>query len=1048
MTTAYAYRALHISERKSSPSAAEEADLTMALPYWKELLGLRDHSEFASLLERRYKVDVAFVGSHFSRDEQEDFGASSEWVDYIEKIYGSEGETRSEAGEDYETIALRAFPFYTFFEPFLREFYYSLFYDLLPEFRQRIRLDAKNDIIKYYLDQLYTIAHKTLMLEINYLRTEGGLAGHTPEERYSVYVEQYLNRESYRHALLREYPVLFRLLAEKTRDVKRFIHETVSRSFADSAVLSRQFGIRETAIARLELGQGDSHKQGRAVAIIRYGCGGTIVYKPRDMRIDETFQQLLAWMNERMNDGAPLLTVSVSNRGEYGWMQFVEHKRSETSGQAEQFYYRLGKLLAVLHTMNATDFHYENIIACGDQPVLVDLESLFHHPLDSDHELTGSGAINKALTLIRDSVLSTGVIPVAVDRRQPFDISGIGGRDEQVSPFKVMSVEGAYTDEMRLAKSFGIVSAGHNNPIGGNDGEQRGIVAYLEPICRGFEAVYTFFMRHAGETRERLSAFADCEIRKILASTMKYAKLLHLSYHPDFMRNQLDRELLLNRVTNVSDLIHRAALSEIEDMLGGDIPYFSTTPASRDLWNSRRQPIRDFYEVDGLQRSLSKLEQYSAADLANQLAIIRSTISAMYAEEDIKMTTLDGWASSESDGGKVDLVNRAELIADTLIRSAVKHNGPQGEEYCWTSMVTKGGSESMWQFSITGPGLYDGNPGIALFFGQLWRATRKEKYRYACEASIRPIELVLEQFVKPDNINIGAFLGLGGMAYSFYQLGLILDDAAKRNAGARLLRELPRLMQGDKLFDIIGGSAGALTVVARIMEYEPDAELRRIGDGIVGHLAAHAKPQATGVAWCPNGEENKPYIGFSHGNAGIVYALCLFMPYSERKDEIVQLVEAAIAYENTKFDAAAGNWYSEHLNQHSLAWCHGAPGILLSRLEARRYWPGRKALEADVAAAAKATLDTEIGGNFSFCHGAMGNLDILHQAAAAGEEGIRDQVAEYERKLIDCLFKPSGTIKADVNAVGVMNGLASIGYGLLRMHDRDRVPSLLTLELR
>ncbi|GFN31657.1 type 2 lanthipeptide synthetase LanM family protein [Paenibacillus xylaniclasticus] len=1044
MTTAYAFRALHINERKSSSSAAEEADLTMALPYWRELLGLQQQSDFDSLLEQRYQIDVTFVESHFDRNEAEDFGASSEWVDYIEKVFIGQEKARTVEGDDYESIALSEFPFYTFFEPFLREFYYNLFYDLIADYRHNILLDAKNDIVKYYLDQLYTIAHKTLMLEINYLRTEGHLSGSTPEERYLSYVEQYLKQKTYRLSLLHEYPVMFRLLAEKTRYVKRFILEAISRSFSDWAMLSEQFGIREQSIERLELGQGDSHKQGRAVAIIRYSCGGRIVYKPRNMKIDDTFQQLLAWMNDRMDDHAPLLTVSVSNREEYGWMQFVEYKRSVTSSQAEQFYYRLGKLLAVLHTMNATDFHYENIIACSNQPVLIDLESLFHHPLGVDHDLTESEAINKALMLIRDSVLSTGVIPIAVDKRQPFDISGIGGGDDQLSPFKVNTVEGAYTDEIRLTKQFGIVSAGHNNPIGTGD-VSGNIAAYLDHICRGFAAVYTFFMQHMDETRQRLMTFAQCEIRKILSPTMKYAKLLYMSYHPDFMRNQLDRELLLNRVTSVATPISRAAMSEIEDMLGGDIPYFSTTPSSRDLWDSRQQRIDNFYTVDALQRSLSKLENYSETDLANQLTIIRATILAMYAEEDVKMAELKGWSAADS--SKVDLVSKAELIADSLIRSAVKHVGPQGEEYCWTSMVTKGGSETMWQFSITGPGLYDGNPGIALFFAYLWQATGQEKYRQACEATIRPIELVLEQFIKPDNIAIGAFLGLGGMAYSFYQLGRILDDSDRRSTGVRLLRELPRLVKGDRMYDLIGGSAGALTVLARIMDYEQDAELSRIGDLLVGHLIAGAKQQPIGIAWCP-GDEEKPYIGFSHGNAGIVHALCCFMPYSEQKDEIIRIIEAAVAYENTKFDANVGNWYSDHLNLHSLAWCHGAPGILLSRLEAARRCPQLEEVKADVNAAVKATLEAGIGDNYSFCHGAMGNGDILMQAASAGDVQLQAQAAAYEHKLLDKLFAPSGVIKADVNAVGVMNGLASIGYGLLRIHDRERVPSLLTLEIR
>ncbi|WP_281962624.1 DUF4135 domain-containing protein, partial [Bacillus cereus] len=55
------------------------------------------------------------------------------------------------------------------------------------------------------------------------------------------------------------------------------------------------------------------------------------------------------------------------------------------------------------------DFHYENIIAMGQYPVPIDLESLFHHAKILEEK--DDSAHNKALNVINRSVRSTGIIP-------------------------------------------------------------------------------------------------------------------------------------------------------------------------------------------------------------------------------------------------------------------------------------------------------------------------------------------------------------------------------------------------------------------------------------------------------------------------------------------------------------------------------------------------------------------------------------------------------------------------------------------------------------
>ncbi|WP_427181121.1 type 2 lanthipeptide synthetase LanM family protein [Paenibacillus sp. TC-CSREp1] len=1053
-----AYNALYIQERKLCEPMESDADLSLVIPYWQQLLDFGNEQSFQSHIERHYQIDISFLRRHFSAGSPGfskvtslDSAASS-WLECITHIFDNpllQQEDETDYKRDMEGTDLSAFPFHRFYEIFVRELYFDLFRDKSITAKTTISRLAKHNIIQYYLDLLYAVTHKTLMLEINYLRMEGKLEGESPEQRYLAYVKDFLGDKNYLQSLVEEYPVMFRLIAEKTRNLKQFVREIIAHLEQDRSELQQQFGLRETEITRFMLGSGDAHKQGKTVVILEFGCGTKLVYKPRPMGIDETFQRFLHWMNEQVHDGKPLRTVGVLNKRQYGWMEFIPYQACISNEERKRFYYRLGKLLSVLHTMNATDFHYENIIANLDQPVLIDLESLFHHTMSKDHDYTKSGAINRALTLIRDSVLSTGVVPTNINREQTFDISGIGGIGEQQSPFQIQTVEGQNTDEIRLVKQFGKLNSGNNTPLSTNDrnGEDE-IMNYLDDLSDGFRSGYNVFLSQKEETARQLEAFKDCDIRKILKSTMIYGKLLHLSYHPDFLRNQLDREFLLNRIALSADHLDQQIIrAEIADLLEGDIPYFSATPCGTWIRDSRSQMINGVFVEDGLTRSLQKLSQLSKSDLDQQIQIIKATVSAVYAKEDIKIVQLKNWKVSESE--PINLLDKAKIIGDMLIREAIQYEGEQGLEFCWTSMVTKGGRKYFWQYSVTGPGIYDGNPGVALFFAQLWNLTREDVYRDACMATIRPIQMILEELIHPDQINLGAFLGLGGMAYGFAQLSSVLGDPAMKQSADRLLKEIPRLLPQDRLYDLIGGSAGALAVIASMLEQnQEDTWLIDIGEQIVKHLIQSAAPMEIGVAWKPGNSPESPYIGFSHGNAGIIFALCRFMPWSGQQAAIHKIVRDAIDYENRFYDETVENWFSEHLNHHSIAWCHGAPGILLSRIEAVRRQVDHGLLERDCQAALATTLDVSLGSNFSLCHGNLGNLDVLLLASKSLNAQQQSLIKAKQSSILDDLFHCSDVIHADINAIGVMNGLASIGYGLLRIAEPQHVPSLLTLELK
>jgi lantibiotic modifying enzyme len=125
---------------------------------------------------------------------------------------------------------------------------------------------------------------------------------------------------------------------------------------------------------------------------------------------------------------------------------------------------------------------------------------------------------------------------------------------------------------------------------------------------------------------------------------------------------------------------------------------------------------------------------------------------------------------------------------------------------------------------------------------------------------------------------------------------------------------------------------------------------------------------------------------------------------------------------------------------------YSAPGVGLARHAGDAEAKG--VLVAELRDAVRWTADEGFGQNHCLCHGNLGNLDFLLEANGwliepdlAERIRLRTQavLASIERDGLLC-----GT-RGGVEAPGFMNGLAGIGYGLLRLVSPERVPSVLAL---
>ncbi len=354
-----------------------------------------------------------------------------------------------------------------------------------------------------------------------------------------------LRRPEIRLRILHEYPVLARQLIIRIDQWVRFVLEFLERLCADWDVIRHTFsaGKEPGVLEHLQTGAGDRHRMGRSVVISEFSSGLRLVYKPRSMAADIHFQELVKWFNQRGILPA-LRPFEILNRGTHGWVQFIAAESCDSEPALSRFYERQGAYLALLHVLAATDFHCENVIAAGEDPVLVDLEAIFHP------SLPGSQAEREDETerVIEGSVPRVGLLPLRVGvnaESEGVDFTGLGGAAGQMTPYRVPEWAKAGTDEMQLVRKTMTTSAARNRPsLNGSDVNP---CDHVEAIVAGFARAYRLLLKCRDELLSSagpLSWFADDEVRAVLRGTNTYGRLLDESFHPDVLRDALDRDLL------------------------------------------------------------------------------------------------------------------------------------------------------------------------------------------------------------------------------------------------------------------------------------------------------------------------------------------------------------------------------------------------------------------------------------------------------------------------------------------------------------------------
>jgi type 2 lantibiotic biosynthesis protein LanM len=893
--------------------------------------------------------------------------------------------------------------------------------------------------------QILEILLPSVVLELNVARIHGELKGETEAERFADFVAR-LRQPRKALDLLREYPVLARQVIICLDHWVAFNLEFLQRLAEDWPVLCAHFfdECDPGALTAIDDTKGDRHCAGHSVLLITFSSGKRLVYKPRPMAVARHFQELLEWLNGRGAD-PPFRAITLLDRDRYGWAEFITPHACRSLDEVARFFRRQGEYLALLYALEGTDFHYENLIAAGEHPILVDLETLFQPYIRSD-----TYTVSEAY---RDSVLRIGLLPQRMFGAGAYagiNLSGLSAVDGQKLPYAVSRVDGTGTDSMRIVQLEGESIGADNLPS--LDSVKIDLLDHVEDVAAGFEALYTLLVEVRDDLLAQngpISRFAGDTVRVVLRPTLTYGLLLRSSIHPDVLRDGLDRDMLFGSLWSSAQgrpHLERIFRSEIDDLHRGDVPLFTTKPASRDVETSSGEILRDFFPETGMALARRRLCQLGDRDRSRQLWFVRASLATIAGAAEPTGGHDPTAATTPPAVGDGDLVATARFIGDRLETLALSNAG----ECAWIGLSLTG--KGQWSLVPLGLDLYNGLPGVALFLSYLGFITGDERYTELAKRALRAIRR--QQSAMPlREFSIGAFDGLGGLVFLLVHLGALWHDAGLIDEATHLAEDLRPLIFYDRNFDIVAGAAGCIPSLLALYQATGDgralAASRECGD----HLLSHALPMPRGVAWPSHSlAGGRALTGFAHGAAGIGWAL-IELSAASGDERFRRAGLEAFDYEDSLFSREARNWPDLRGDDDAhpgfmTAWCHGAPGIALARLRTLERLPTaavREAIDAGLAT----TLARGFDGNHCLCHGSLGNIDILLEARQKLDAEMWTEPVTKLSGAILRSIRENGVacgVPLNVETPGLMTGLAGIGYGLLRLAAPSQIPSVLALE--
>jgi type 2 lantibiotic biosynthesis protein LanM len=891
--------------------------------------------------------------------------------------------------------------------------------------------NAWKDITENLYKRIEKIPIKILIQDIHNCKNKGLLIGENSEEEYEDYQKRFMEDPAYIDNLCENYLEMKRLLFLQIYQTIGTMWEIESALQRDKGVLTEQLcsGHDIQNVVRMDTSLSDCHRGGRTVAKILLDNGFTLIYKPHNLQKEILFEQIyeefLNWC------GLKKRKLHIINRGSYGWEEYIEKTGCDSIDEVERYFERTGILLFLCYIMGATDIHGENLLASGEYPMLLDLETFPGCRQQKE--------VQNAEQMIREeisgSVLCTGLLPVVAWGNQEAGVivNALHKNSREMTPFRLPMVCRPKSSEIHIEYRPVEIKLSGSLPVFQN--KEMNPADFEEWICKGFAKAYDCMLEQKQKMTESLERLFSYEGRYLLRHTQQYSMILNMSLFPEFLKSKEKRELFLHVLDkqNLRPSVHdyeRCALAYM------DIPIFYAK--GRDLLDGNGGKHPEYFTGSPYEAWSKKVKELGWKDKKEQLRFIKLSLALLREQREIQRD-VDYTEEKEIIISKRDLLRQ---IADTVCRMAVIYG--EDEDINWSGL--RFFDEKSWSFVPHGMYLYDGIGGVAVFLAMALKSYPEAEferiYKMVSKKLFHYTKSLLKDEEKSESSHTGAFIGEGSVVYTYLLLYKVTQRQIYLDYAKMHSEILFKKMETEKTSDFLSGLSGAVVVLLKLYRETGEERLLKAAVEQGERIWERAERQKTGYGF-PGAMEGKALAGMAHGNSGYILAFSYLLEitgercYQERIREF-------LAYENSLYSEKTGNWRDlrkEDSGRKDLnAWCHGAAGILLSRMKLKHLKEFRDCAEVqrDMERCVEALRLCPETESVCLCHGLAGMRWIIgHYLKEYRDEILEEKQERLLNRILRMWEKGEGMLPQEYYQVSLMTGITGVGVALCEGEDYE-----------
>ncbi|WP_281198502.1 type 2 lanthipeptide synthetase LanM [Staphylococcus felis] len=958
-----------------------ESDL-YSLQYWKNNINIISDASFKEMLKiNNYKEKIFTNAIKYNIDENTkklymNYLEKENWYQFVAKCFG----------EFYSNEYIPENDLNKMFSAFFN-YSYIIINNYLKDYNILFNKDSfLNNILRQLEDDIFIIANKAIILDINLQSQKNNLQGDTPGQRYNYYINS-LSKIKNVYSFFEKYPVLLRKIANVFLNFNNNIIELLDNLKSDYNALCHFFEKDLGNLNNIKFSAGDSHNSGKSVSILNFE-NVTLIYKPKNLEINLAFENLTKKINEIAKNNI-LKSPKTLVKEEYSYEEYITYNICQNTKDLEKYYFNFGVLSSVLYYLNANDIHFENIICHQNKPVVVDLETLLQQPWSSRKQPNSvRNILNKSFHRIsRTSLFPNEEVSFGKDTNFGIDMSALTGK------FKENAIQGSRivnknTDFIKYEPALLDFQGAKNMPY--DDKKKNYYKEFYNDLLNGFSKGSEILKVLAQNFNENFSEFTNKKLRVIVRNTSQYDNIRNHLNHPDLLENMLDQEKLLENLWGLNVENKVIVKSEYEQLLNGDIPVFFIDSDSNDLYDTLGNKIKEAYEHSPFEY----FERYiknnlTTKDIRAQKQLIYLHSPNFYED---KTNELKHRKTPKSKY-KFDFLEESKLIGENIISSAINKD----DGYDWIIPVNV--IEDNWSTKIMGHNIYDGKAGIFLYFASLKSFYKNRNFEHIYDA-------LCQDIVEIENIdykNLG--LTNENLGY-FYALSIVNDYGTNNLKFRKHIKSILVLLEkkddfSDVNLDYINGIFPLLNALYRYFKKFNDRRYLNVALKIWEDI----QDEILKRNWKKS---------FGHGILGCYYTFDLFKDYMSKN-----IYEKVMPYLLKKIN--------ELESFQKVTWCNGQLGEYIIGITSQSL---------------KCNID-ELGlKDESLCHGTMGIIDYLLN--------INDiERAKRNLNSIIAESKDYGSYKTyDLELwkdVSLYTGLAGIGYQLLRLQYPNEVKSILMI---